>query len=67
MYLPGEPPPDLSPTLSSVNTFRVVFDRYFDAGLPLLPDRSFTSANKFRPYDMTEITDRLPSLRTAPP
>ena len=66
MYLPGEPPPDLSPTLSSVNTFRVVFDRYFDAGLPLLPDRSFTSASKFRPYDMTEITDRLPSLQTAP-
>jgi hypothetical protein len=62
MYLPGGEPLDLSPTLSSVNTFRLVFDRYFDADLPLLPDRSFTSAGKFRPYDLTEITDRLPSL-----
>jgi hypothetical protein len=62
MYLPGGEPLDLSPTLSSVNTFRLVFDRYFDTDLPLLPDRSFTSAGKFRPYDMTEITDRLPSL-----
>jgi sulfatase-like protein len=62
MYLPGADEPDLPPTLSSVNTFRLVFGRYFDADLPLLPDRSFTSAGKFRPYDMTEITHRLPSL-----
>jgi hypothetical protein len=49
-----------------VNTFRLIFDRYFDAGLPLLPDRSFTSASKFRPYDLTDITDRLPSLGPPP-
>jgi hypothetical protein len=63
MYLPGEDAPALSPTLSSVNTFRLIFDRYFDADLPLLPDRSYTSAGKLRPYDMTEITDRLPPPR----
>ena len=50
------------PTISSVNTFRLVFDDYFDANLPLLPDRSFTSRSKHRLYDMTEITDQLPSL-----
>jgi hypothetical protein len=60
MYLPGTEAPDLSATLSSVNTFRLIFDAYFDADLPLLPDRSFTSAGKYRPYDLTEITDRLP-------
>jgi hypothetical protein len=65
MYLPGEESPALSPTLSSVNTFRLVFDRYFDADLPLLPDRSYTSAGKLRPYDMTEITDRLPPPRSS--
>lgn len=65
MYLPGDGSPDPSPTLSSVNTFRLIFDRYFDADLPLLPDRSFTSAGKFRPYDLTEITDRLPPPRSS--
>ena len=65
MYLPGEESAALSPALSSVNTFRLVFDRYFDADLPLLPDRSYTSAGKLRPYDMTEITDRLPPPRSS--
>ncbi len=64
MYLPGEGSPDLSPTLSAVNTFRLIFGRYFEADLPLLPDRSFTSAGKFRPYDLIEITDRLPPPRS---
>ena len=65
MYLPGDGSPSPSTTLSSVNTFRLIFDRYFDADLPLLPDRSYTSAGKFRPYDMTEITDRLPPPRSS--
>jgi len=60
MYLPGSEAPDLPATLSSVNTFRLIFDAYFGADLPLLPDRTFTSAGKYRPYDLTEITDRLP-------
>jgi len=64
MYLPGLPSGATLPypTISSVNTFRLLFDDYFGADLPLLPDRSFTSAGKFRPYDLTEITDRLPTL-----
>ncbi len=64
MYLPGLPAGKTLPypTISSVNTFRLLFDDYFDANLPLLPDRSFTSRGKFRPYDMTEITGRLPTL-----
>ena len=66
MYLPGTGAPELPPTMSSVNTFRLIFDRYFGAGLPLLPDRSFTSAGKFRPYDLTDITERLPSLGAGP-
>lgn len=60
MYLPGDEAPELPPTLSAVNTFRLIFGAYFGAELPLLPDRSYTSAGKFRPYDLTDITDRLP-------
>lgn len=67
MYLPGEQAPELPPTLSAVNTFRLIFGAYFGADLPLLPDRSFTSASKLRPYDLTDITDRLPPPASPPP
>ena len=62
-YLPGlsEEEAAMAPTMSSVNTFRLVLGRYFGADLPLLPDRSWVS-EKAKPYDMTEITDRIPSL-----
>ena len=59
MYLPGPEAPVLPTDMSSVNTFRLVLGAYFGADLPLLPDRSFTSASKLRPYDLTDITDRL--------
>jgi hypothetical protein len=62
-YLPGDAPPGAPapyPTMSSWNTFRVVLPRYFDADLPLLPDWTFTSAAWKRPYDLTDVTDRLP-------
>ena len=62
-YLPAEAglpaEPAVYPTISSVNTFRLVLSRYFGLDLPLLPDRSYTSADPRRPYDLTEITDRL--------
>lgn len=50
---PGVMRPDLTP----VNTFRVIFNRYFGANYDLLPDRSYFSPWN-RPYafeDMTEI------------
>jgi len=46
-------------SISSVNTFRLVLDRYFGVNLPLLPDRSFASRSPDRPYDLIEVTDRL--------
>ncbi len=49
------------PTMSSWNTFRLILSRYLDAGLPLLPDRSFTSRRWDRPYDLTDVTHRLPA------
>jgi hypothetical protein len=59
--LPGMTETCLYPGMSSVNTFRVVFDLYFDAGLPLLPDRNYIHRDKDHPYDLTEVTDRLPA------
>jgi hypothetical protein len=59
-YLPGVDSSSLNPTMSSVNAFRFVFDRYFDAGLGLLPDKSWIHQDKHHPYVLTDITDRLP-------
>ena len=58
-YVPDDPPLELPPTISSVNTFRILFNREFGADLPLLEDRSYVSVSKARPYDMRDITDRL--------
>jgi len=61
MYLPGpEGEAPLPSSLSSVNTFREILTRYFDADLPNLPDRNYGSTES-RPYDLTDITDHLPS------
>ena len=40
-YLPGIGQGDLYPTISPVNSFRVVFNQYFGGKFPLLPDLSF--------------------------
>ena len=46
-------------TISTVNTWRLIFSRYFGVDLPLLPDRSYVSMSPDRPYDLLEVTDRL--------
>lgn len=58
-YLPGVDDPGLYPSISPVNSFRVVFNAYFGADLPLLPDRSYVwrSGNQ---GELVDITDRIP-------
>jgi len=62
MYLPGDAPADAPQPyhdMSVINTFPIVFDRYFGTDIPLFADRSYTSRSWARPYDLSEITDRL--------
>jgi hypothetical protein len=61
MYLPGLPEGIQPPAsdMTSVNTFRYLLSSYFGADLPLLPDTVHTSPRQ-RPYDLTDVTDRLP-------
>ena len=62
--LPGVDPAEagIYPTMSSVNSFRVVLNSYFGTELPLLSDRNFIHRDKHHPYDLTEVTDRLDAL-----
>jgi hypothetical protein len=62
--LPGMPGDTVPPTLTPVNTFRLIFDRYFGANLPLLPDRAYVLRSNQRPYEFLDVTGRL---RPAPP
>lgn len=67
-HLPGDGAA-VPESITPVNTFRLVFDRYFGADLPLLPDRAYVYADQDHPYALTDVTDRLrdPSLPRARP
>jgi hypothetical protein len=58
-YLPGLHDTGLYPTITPVNTFRLIFDDYYGADLPLLPDRTYLFEDDDHPYRFTDITDRL--------
>jgi hypothetical protein len=62
-YMPGGEDLGLDPRMTSINTFPVLFDRYFGLDYATLPDRVYTSTSWVLPYGLTDITDRLPSLR----
>lgn len=60
LYFPRDRP-ELYDTMTPVNTFRMLFDTYFDADLPPLPDHSYVSRSKADLYSFVEIDDRLAS------
>ena len=57
-YLPGFDKNSLPPDLAPVNSFRLVFNTYFNGNLELLPNRQYfsTSAHFF---EFTEVTDKI--------
>jgi hypothetical protein len=54
-YLPGDGDASLYPTITPVNSFRVIFSYYYGAAYPLLEDRSFTSNYNAAPFILTEL------------
>jgi hypothetical protein len=58
LRLPGVPDTVLYDRLSPVNNFRVVLDRYFDAKLPLLQDRSYFSTWE-EIYQFEDVTNTI--------
>ncbi len=57
-YLPGHTQSQLYPSISPVNSFRVILNTYFGANLSLLEDRSYF-AEMTEPLTMIDVTDRL--------
>lgn len=58
-YLPGGNS-SLYPTISPVNTFRIIFDQEFGENHVLLADRSFES-NTIKPFDFNETFENSPA------
>lgn len=55
-YFPDGDYSRLYPSISPVNSFRVVFNQFFDGEYALLPDQYYYSTWSF-PFDFVEITD----------
>ena len=62
-YVPGGSEAlELRQDQTAINTFAILFDRYFGLDYPMQPDRIFASSWG-RPYRSIEITDRLTEAR----
>jgi hypothetical protein len=57
MLLPGVEADRIPDSLTAVNTLRFLFDEYFDAGLPLRPDRVLIPGRT--PQEPIDVSDRL--------
>ncbi len=57
-YFPDRDYSALYPSITPVNSFRVILNKWFGGNYPMLPDKSFFARWDF-PYDFTEVTDRL--------
>jgi hypothetical protein len=59
-YFPDMPKTGLYPTITPVNSFRTLFNDYFHAKLPMLPDRTFCNAHDpYNGYGWTETTNLI--------
>lgn len=58
---PGASTDQLYPSITPVNSFRILFNEYFGADLPLLEDRVLAFAGAPNLYDYVDITDRFGS------
>lgn len=58
-FLPGNTKSILYPSITPVNSFRVIFNEYFNTNFKLLPDKSYIIPDMDRPYVFIDVTDKL--------
>lgn len=63
-YLPNADNSQLYENITPVNSFRVVLNQYFQANLPLLPDKTYFSG--YYPFEVIDVTDNSMPACTAP-
>lgn len=66
-YLPGGEESRLYPSISPVNSFRVVLDAYFGANLQLLPDSSYFTSQRLEGQAIDITTERTSQQNCAIP
>jgi hypothetical protein len=65
-YLLGSEASGLYPSISPVNSFRVVLNAYFGADMPLLPDRTYFTSHRMEGKAI-DITEERSSRRNCTP
>lgn len=58
-YFPDANTSGLYPSITPVNSFRVVFNTYFGTNFPLLPDKNYVFQDNQNFYKFTDITKNL--------
>lgn len=64
-YFPGKDTTGLYPEITPVNNFRMVLNKYFNANLPLLPDKNYYSGWDKR-YEFTDVTQQVKTEKLQP-
>jgi phosphoglycerol transferase MdoB-like AlkP superfamily enzyme len=59
LYLPGVSTDHLYETMTPVNSFRTIFNLYFSANLPLLPDKNYILPDMDHLYEFKDVTEKL--------
>ena len=60
-YFPDANTEQLYPTISPVNTFRLLFNLYFKENYELLEDKHFNT-NYYKYYNFLDVTDKLKAV-----
>jgi hypothetical protein len=58
-YLPGVSKKALYPSISAVNSFRMIFNLYFDTKMPLLPDKNYIFQDLKHLYEFKDVTSEV--------
>jgi hypothetical protein len=58
-YLPNADKDVLYPSITPVNSFRLIFNLYFGTDFELLPDESYVHPDDHHPYKFFNVTDKL--------
>lgn len=58
-YLPGVNKDILYPSITPVNSFRVIFNLYFNTNIELLPDESYAFTDGRHIYKLFNVTDKV--------